>query len=72
MTKADAIKMAIDVLNNSRGDDYERAKIAFKNFTTVQMNKPYGMNPTTPNQILESYKRTVDNINEAITILRSL
>lgn len=53
-------------LRNRAGDDLQRAKAAFRNYTSEQMNNPYGASLKTPNQILAEYQRHNDECLAAI------
>lgn len=66
------IKTAIDALESTRGDDYFRAKLYFKNYTAEQMNKEYGLSGKTCKKILQEYAEHDKRIDDAIEWLEAL
>ena len=59
-------EVILDALNNYHGDDLERAEIAFKNFSTQQLNEQYGQSGKTCRQILEGYRKHSAEVENAI------
>lgn len=59
-------KLAIQALENMRGDDLCRARIAFKDLTPAQMDKPYMYSWKTRREILAEYEAHDAKINAAI------
>ncbi len=53
-------------LQQYRGDDLERAKLAFRSYSPWQMTQPYGLSDKTPEQILLGYQEHVDEVEAAI------
>lgn len=51
-------------LEQYRGDDYERAKHAFRNCTLEQMNQEYEASGKTRKEILDGYEQ----VNKAVDI----
>ena len=47
-------------IDNARGDDLERAKMAFGNLTDAQLDEEYGQSGETCREILEGYQRGAD------------
>ena len=53
-------------LERYRGDDYERAKAAFRDMTPSEMQEQYGFSGKTRQQILDGYREHVENVQAAI------
>ena len=64
-------QLILRALNTLRGDDYERALSAFRNCTPVQMKEVYG-NGLTRQQLLDNYKKHVDEVEKAVTEVKNL
>lgn len=60
------LELAIRALENMRGDNLERAKLAFRNCSPEQMNQDYGESGRTRNEIINGYYEKATEINEAI------
>ena len=45
----------VAILQNSKGDDTARAKLAFKNYTSAQMKNEWGISGKSCNDILNDY-----------------
>ena len=56
----------ISLLKEHRGDDLDRARHAFRNYTPAQMNAPYGQSDKTPAQIIAGYEQRELEIDNAI------
>ena len=65
-------QMAIKALENQKGDDSYRAKMAFKNKTPEQMQQQYGQSGETCRSILDGYLQRDEKIDRAIACLRSV
>lgn len=50
-----AKQLAIEALQQVRGDDYERAGRRFSRMSEVELDQPYGGSESTPRQILAEY-----------------
>jgi hypothetical protein len=59
-------RFILSCIESERGDDYARAKHAFRNYTPEQMKQQYGRSGQTCQEILDGYKRFEDRIDEAI------
>lgn len=59
-------QLAIKALQNMRGDDLYKARVAFYKFTTQQMQEQHGESGMTRAQIIEQYEITNKNIESAI------
>lgn len=49
-----------------RGDDYERALVAFRSLSADQMQEPYGQSGQTRQEILDGYRSHVQAVEAAI------
>lgn len=59
-------------LENYRGDDLYRARVAFQSITgTKRMDEEYGVSGKTPNQILAEYEQHEAEVNAAVKWLES-
>ena len=56
----------IRCIEESRGDDYERAKRAFQNCTPKEMREAYGASSMTRQEILDGYAKRNKKITDAI------
>ena len=56
----------INALGNEKGDDLIRAKIAFRSYSTEQMQKIYGQSGQTPAEINEGYEKREARVQQAI------
>ena len=72
MTAEERREFAIKSVRETRGDNYERAKMAFSGLPEEQMAKEYGESGKTRAEILAQYKRHTDNCAETIAWLESL
>lgn len=72
MTTKERRDFAIRSIRETKGDNYERAKMAFSGLSEEQMAKEYGESGQTRSEILAIYKRHADNCAETITWLESL
>lgn len=59
-------EVILAALNNFRGDDLERAKMAFRNLSTQQLNEQYGQSGQTHQQILDIYQERRNEVDNAI------
>jgi hypothetical protein len=67
------INIAINALLDKKGDDTERAKIAFRGLSAEKMDEKYGVSGgTTRRKVLEGYIKCDEKIDEVIEWLRSL
>lgn len=64
-------KLALRALENLRGDDLERARSAFRNCTSAQMQEQYGQSGKTRAEILADYEADRAKINAAIDWLKT-
>lgn len=58
--------LAIRALQNMKGDDSARARAAFRNFNSTQMNEPHGQSGKTRAQILSEYEEYDNKVDAAI------
>ncbi len=65
-------QMAIRALENLKGDDSYRAKMAFRNFTPEQMQQEHGLSGLTRQSILDGYLNSEAKIDKAIKWLKSI
>ncbi len=65
-------KMAIQALEDKKGDDTYRAKMAFRNCSPEQMKQEYGQSGETRQAILDSYIERDKRIDAAIAWVRSM
>ena len=61
-----AKKLAIEALENLRGDDLERMEFASRGRTPKEMQLPYGHSGMTWQQLLDHYRAKRREIDEAI------
>ena len=59
-------KLTIQLLSNQIGDNTARARAAFRNCTTKQMQELYGQSEQTRAQILNGYEKRDAEIQAAI------
>lgn len=57
----------IAALTQYRGDDYERARAAFRRRTAIEMEEQYGQSGRTCQQILEGYYQHVRIVEQALS-----
>ena len=69
---AESRKVIENALEVYRGDDYERASHAFRNFSPTEMQKLYGESGCTRQQIVDSYRNRVTVIDKARQELEGL
>lgn len=62
----------LNALNNHRGDDYERAARAFRNYTPTEMQAQYGQSDKTCQQLLDDYRNHVKQVETAIKFVENL
>jgi hypothetical protein len=65
-------ELAVQALENMRGDDQYRAERAFRNCTPEQMNQEYGESGQTRSEILNGYRERGSQIDGAIAWINSL
>lgn len=66
MTEKERKERIIKIVRSSRGDDLERATMAFSQYTPEQLDKEYGQSGQTCRQILESYQREAADTQEMV------
>lgn len=71
MTK-ETKRMVLDGLSRLRGDDYERAERAFRQFTPTEMADMHGESGQTRQQILNGYRDHVKAVEAAVTEVKAL
>jgi len=68
----DPKQLIIRALNNLKGDDLERARMAFRDYTPQKLNDTfYGDSGRTPAQIIKDYEERNALIDEAIEWVKS-
>ena len=72
MTRDEKIAFVMGAMQMYRGDDYARAKAAFRNYTPEQMQQQYGQSGHTCQQILDGYKQQNDEWHETWDWLQGL
>lgn len=65
-------QMAIKALENQKGDDFYRAKMAFRNKTPEQMQQEYGQSGESCQSILDRVQMRDEKIDRAIAWLKSV
>ena len=65
-------ELAIQALQNMKGDDTYRARAAFKGMSFSQMKEQHGMSGKTRAQILTEYEAHDAKIDNAITWVRNI
>jgi hypothetical protein len=68
---SDCKQFVVNVLEQMRGDDLQRARFRFRHYTEEQMNKPYGQSDRTPVEILAMYEAHETQVNAAIAWVKS-
>lgn len=63
---------AITALERMRGDDFYRAKAAFRNYTPEEMQKQYGVSGRTCAEILAEYEEFDTKVSETIAWVKSV
>jgi hypothetical protein len=63
---------ALDVLKGARGDDLERAQMAFGNMSDQELDTVYGSSGKTCREILAGYQKNREEINAAIRFVSLL
>lgn len=58
-------------LQNLRGDDYERAKLAFGRMSDQQLDEPHGQSGMSRRELLNRYKAHKDEVESAIAWVES-
>jgi len=66
------IKLAIEAVYASRGDDFQRAKLAFRGLSKEEMQEQHGESGQTRQEILDGYRAYQDKCDEAIEYLKHL
>ncbi len=56
----------LNALRVYRGDNYERARIAFARLSSAQMQEQYGHSGQTCQEVLDGYGRHAETIDRAI------
>jgi len=64
-------QLAIQALEQMRGDDLYRARAAFRNCTPAQMQEQYGESGKTRAKIIEGYEAYESRIDAAIAWVKS-
>ncbi len=64
-------QLAIQALENMRGDDLYRARAAFRRCSPQQMNEQYGESGKTRAQIIAEYEAFESKVNAAIDWVKS-
>lgn len=64
--------LAIRAMEQSMGDDLERAKSAFRNLSPQEMTQQYGHSGMTRQEIVDGYQRDRDERKEALEWLRKV
>jgi len=64
-------QLAIQALQNMKGDDTYRARSAFRHMTLDQMDEQHGMSGKTRAQILAEYEASDAKIDTAIAWVRN-
>lgn len=59
-------ELAIQALNNAKGDDLYRAQMAFAGLGDAEMNQLHGLSGQTKREILDGYHQHERKINSAI------
>lgn len=59
-------ELAIQALNNAKGDDLYRAKMQFTGLSDVEMSQFHGQSGKTRREILDGYVQYESKINRAI------
>lgn len=54
----------LSALRQTRGDDLERAKIAFRNYSPEEMKEQHGLSGKTRAEVLKEYQDFADAIKE--------
>ena len=68
----DAKTKLLKIVQNSKGDDLERALMAFRGMTQEELNKEYGQSGKTRQQILVEYYQEREEWKAADDLARSL
>ena len=65
-------EVILAALHSYRGDDLERANIAFQNYSAKELDQEYGSSGQTPSAMLQGYKEDRIDINNAIDWVNTL
>lgn len=65
-------KLAVQALSNMMGDDTARAKSAFRNCTSKQMQEQYGDSGKTRTEVLAGYEQHDAKVQAAIDWVKGL
>jgi len=68
-------QIAINTVRNELGqaqDNYNRAKMAYKNYSPLKMKEKYGHSDDTPTQILEEYEKREQLLSATLKWLESM
>jgi hypothetical protein len=68
----ECLRMAINIISNTKGDNLERCKAAFQGLDENEMQKPYVRNGRTRQEILDGYQSYRDSINTIIKELEEI
>jgi len=60
----------IQCIEQAKGDDYIRSKLAFSKYTSEEMQQQHGESGFTRQQILDQYKNHVDKCGLAINTVK--
>jgi CRISPR/Cas system-associated protein Csm6 len=71
MTK-ETKELVLKELNRLRGDDYERAKAAFRNRTPKQMQEIYGASGKTCQALLNECREYAEKVERAIAEIEKM
>jgi hypothetical protein len=64
--------IAVQALQNMRGDDTARARAAFRGMTDAEMQEPYGQSGKTRSQVLADYETSDARIDAAIAWIKAI
>lgn len=59
-------EVILRALNNYRGDNYERAAAAFRNFTPTEMGAQHRVSGQTRQEIIDGYRKHTLEVENAI------
>jgi hypothetical protein len=72
MSKSEKQKIIRNAMSNAKGDDLERATLAFGHMTPAQLGKQYGQSGQTHQEVWDGYKRDRDRWEEANSYLEEV
>ena len=64
-------EITLQALTNAKGDDLERAQMAFRGYSEKELDTQHGMSGKTRREILEGYQKYRNQINQAIEWVNS-